>query len=98
MAETASDPGLLRDGERMKLSVQGKDAEWTDEIREKWEAVKADWKPAKPPEPQFPVYYVWSCNYFRPRPYVDEYNRGSPDEGFVYTTSDRKVWQSIINR
>ena len=25
------------------------------------------------------------ANYFEPRPWVDEYNRGSPYEGFCYT-------------
>lgn len=37
------------------------------------------------------------ANYFAPRPYVDEYNRGSNREGFTYTVQPgnhvcQKTW------
>ena len=34
---------------------------------------------------------IVTANYFEPRLYRDEYNRGSDREGIVYTTSRREV-------
>jgi hypothetical protein len=85
-------------GDPMETAINGKAAEWTDEIRAKWEAATQD---APPP---FDAQLVLSANYFTPRPYVDEYNRGSQDEGFVYTMKRPNgagvpgVWQCLIEQ
>ncbi len=73
----------------MKTQINGKDADWTDEIQTKWDAV-AEAEDA-------PEGTVVSSNYFTPRPWRNEYDRGSPDEGFTYVVN-RSVWQVIINR
>lgn len=36
-------------------------------------------------------YIVTHANYYEPRPYVDQYNRGSAERGFVYTLQTRQV-------
>lgn len=36
---------------------------------------------------------VICANYFQPRPYVDQYNRGSKKAGFTFTTSHLSVGQ-----
>jgi hypothetical protein len=66
--------------ERIITSINGKDAEWTPEIWEKWNRTMAGIKDQRP---------VTRSNYFTPRPYVDEYNSGSDYEGFTYV---RKAW------
>ena len=58
----------------MKTLINGKDAEWTPEIRAEWDAAMAERPPA-----------VFVCaNYYTPRPYRNEYDRGWSDRGFVY--------------
>jgi hypothetical protein len=88
--ETTRDEVMLRDAEVMEVFVQGKDGEWDDEIRAKWETAKASWAGTDPT-------YVFRCNYFRPRASKHEHDKGCPDEGFVYTTTDWKVVMVVIN-
>lgn len=57
----------------MKTMINGKPSEWSAEIQAKWDAIER------------PEGMVNSVNYFAPRPYVDEYNRGDLKEGFTYT-------------
>jgi hypothetical protein len=59
---------------RVKTSINGKPAEWSPEVWALW----AEMMVAKEPE------RVEKANYYTPRPYVDEYNRGSDKKGFVY--------------
>lgn len=72
-----------------QTSINGKPAAWSPEILALWQAKLAgkDW--SRP---------VTHANYFTPRPAVDEYNRGSDREGFVYTLAGRDVcilqWRS----
>lgn len=74
----------------MQLSICGKQVdEWSSEVIEKWQAVIS--------EPNMPEGTVTACNYFTPRPWRNEYDRGSKEEGFVYTIN-RHVWQVIINQ
>jgi len=76
----------------MKRQINGVDAPWPTEVIEKWLAVMKS--PGAPKEN--PV----QANYFTPRPYVDQYNRGSSAEGFVYTFyrgGEAKVVQVNIN-
>lgn len=75
----------------MKTSTNGQPAEWTDEIKLKWKGATKTWPPDD-------VTHVTHANYFTPRPYVDEYNRGSKEEGFVYTLNHRRVCQIVIGR
>lgn len=60
-----------------RTMVMGEDAPWDDEIKKLWNARVA---------PLFKEGETCSCaGFFRPRPWVDEYNRGSPYFGFTYT-------------
>ena len=77
----------------MITSINGKPADWTPEIWQLWHtlAEKADPK-------AFDFAKVERANYYTPRPYVDQYNRGSEYEGFTYvvvgTDGYKHVWQS----
>ncbi len=64
----------------MRTSINGKPAEWTPAIWAKWHT----FLDAVDPKHVVGV-TVLDANYFVPRPRVDEYNRGSREEGFVYT-------------
>jgi hypothetical protein len=60
----------------MRTLIQGKSAVWTLEIEALWEQLVV---------PRMsPGETISMANYYAPRPYVDEYNRGSDKEGFVY--------------
>lgn len=60
-----------------ETTINGVKAKWSKEIDDKWaEVVKIHFKDEKRP--------CSDANYFTPRPYVDQYNRGSDSEGFVY--------------
>ncbi len=76
---------------KIKTSINGKPAEWTEEIKAKWEAALAN---AKLTEGEV----VTNCNYFTPRPWRNEYDRGSAEEGFTYTTNYRHVYVGVIAR
>lgn len=65
----------------MRTLINGKPAEWTPKIRSLWES-KRD------PEVEG---VISDLNYFTPRPWRNEYDRGSPMEGFVYTVNGRQV-------
>ncbi len=69
----------------MTTLIRGKASDWTPEIWELWSLLTLS------------CGRVLQANYFTPRPYVDEYNRGDPCWGFVYvcwnnTTLTRQVW------
>lgn len=64
--------------------------DWTEEIWAKWKWVEqtfdgVDWSSVDD-----------SANYFYPRPFVDEWNRESPYEGFVYTARPSKGGQKTV--
>lgn len=86
----------------MQTQINGKAAAWTAEIHAKWETAVADWAEADPRK-RDPA-RVTQSNYFTPRPYVDQYNRGSETEGFTFTVDSGsayrgpEVWQTIIAR
>jgi hypothetical protein len=61
-----------------RTTVNGVKAEWTDAIRAMWAQVVSMHFDGE-------TRNVEDANYYTPRPYVDEYNRGSYDSGFVYT-------------
>lgn len=65
----------------MKTSLNGKEAEWPEVVRVRFEELMAERPPAN----------ITSAAYAARRPYVDEYNRGSNEHGFVYTIDERKV-------
>ena len=71
----------------MQTSVNGKEAPWTEDIEAKWREVAL-------PE-GVSTGDVKSCNYFTPRPYVDTYNKGSREEGFVFTVKNTQSWMEI---
>jgi hypothetical protein len=68
-------------GTRVRTSIDGKPADWPAEVREEFDRLMA----ARPPA------NVTDANYFTPKPWVDEYNRGHKDRGFVYTIDGRHV-------
>jgi len=70
--------------------VNGKPAEWTDDICKLWQLVIAAHFEGE-------TRSVSRANYFTPRPYVDEYNSGSNQSGFTYTVG-RDVCQHIFPR
>jgi len=71
----------------MRTSINGKRKEWPQEVKDMWrqaqETMDADVR-------ELPIS---AANYFTPRPYVDQYNRGDPRHGFTYTVQERKVYQ-----
>ncbi len=69
----------------MRTQINGKDADWTQEIQDKWDAVKKGTT-------------ILSCNYFTPHPYANEYDQARGEEGFVYTDNRHKVLYCIIER
>ncbi len=79
----------------MKTQINGKDAQWTDAIRAKWDSTIVG-----APGDQRPII---SANYCTPRPYVDNYNAGSREEGFTFVKrgsayAGDSVYQTIIRR
>lgn len=69
----------------LTTTINTKEAEWTGHIWSLWHAAFA----GADHDPDLAV----SANYFTPRPYRNEYDRGSDREGFVYVTRDRRVFQ-----
>lgn len=59
----------------MTTKINGEAAEWPEDV---W----AKWRKAMDGLPELPTL---SANYYTPRPYVDEWNRGRDTSGFVYT-------------
>ena len=63
------------------MLVSGVEQRWTNEIFVAW---------SKHVVPLFKEGETCSdANYFTPRPYVDEYNKGSPYYGFTYTVQPK---------
>jgi hypothetical protein len=60
----------------METTINGKPAEWTQAIKDLWEKLVVP-RIGKGET-------ITTANYYSPRPFVDEYNRGSNKEGFVY--------------
>jgi len=77
--------------ETMTTTINGQPADWPGDVWAKWYTV------ANEADPKLTTEDVSTANYFTPRPYVDEYNRGSREEGFVYTVG-RRVYQAIVKR
>jgi hypothetical protein len=68
----------------MVTSINGKEAAWTSEIESLWQE-----RVVRTGGRHFMESEVRRANYFTPRPPVDEWNRGSAEEGFVYTHPNR---------
>ena len=74
----------------MVRSVNGLEVDkWPPEVEAMWQQVRAS---EDAPEGE-----VSHANYFTPRPHRNEYDRGSSDEGFVYTMG-RKVLIAWLKR
>lgn len=73
---------------KMKTLVQGKEEKWTPEIHAKWKKAMSIFPDRDD---------VSESNYFTPRPYNNEYDTGSKEEGFTYVLK-RNVCQVIISR
>ena len=71
----------------MITSIRGKEAEWPREVWDLWESL-ADGRPDGK---------VWRANYYTPRPYVDEYNRGSTAHGFTYIILGKDVYDARLD-
>lgn len=59
----------------MKTSINGREAEWSEEIRDRWDSTELNRAEG----------VITSANWYTARPYQDEYSTGSTKEGFVYT-------------
>jgi len=66
----------------MQMMIKGEPAAWTPAIQALW---------AKTMEGK-DVSEVVGANYFTPRLYVDQYNRGSDKEGFCYWNKRHQVF------
>lgn len=66
-----------------RTTVRGVEADWTPEIWEKWD--KREDLTDKTDQPLV----VLTANYYTPRPYVDDYSRGSTKEGFTFVIGSR---------
>jgi hypothetical protein len=62
----------------MQTQINGKDAPWPPDLYDAWNRVMDGQDDDRP---------VVRCNYFTPRPYQDDYDRGSDKWGFTYTRS-----------
>ena len=67
----------------LKTTVNGKESPWTV-------AIQAEWVKRVLPSLQN-HHHVTAANYYTPRPYRDEYDRGSVAYGFTYTINGRHV-------
>jgi hypothetical protein len=67
----------------VRTAINGKDRAWPEEIQQLWHTRVEN------ADPKWLNVKIEYANYFTPRPYVDEYNRGSRQAGFTYTV--RKV-------
>ena len=69
----------------MHESIRGEPSAWTPEIKAMWD------ERVVPSLEEGQV--VNRANYFTPRPWRNEYDRGSAEEGFVYTIG-RSVYRT----
>lgn len=76
----------------MNTSVNGKRCEWSAEIWAKWRKVEKDIPLCGQRVPR-----VTDANYFTPRPFRSEWDRGDLKEGFTYADNFRRVLQVCIN-
>jgi len=76
----------------MTTTINSQPADWPPEVWAKWHTFAEHADPKLTDDP------VRGANYFTPRPYVDEYNTGSRDEGFVYWTAGRHVYIVTVSR
>lgn len=74
---------------QMITTVNARATPWPEVIWQKWESCR----PMNDNGTPAPVTY---SNYFTPRPYMNEYDRGSKEEGFVYILHG-SVWVVVIN-
>jgi hypothetical protein len=70
-----------------RTTINGKDAVWPENVVALWQSIMANVDDERP---------VTNANFFTPRPYVDEYNRGSKEAGFVYIRA-RDVFIRKVN-
>jgi len=68
---------MMKNDQIERVAVNASNVEdWPDRAKELWDKHVA---------PRFEEgERCTAANYYTPRPYVDDYNRGSSDEGFVY--------------
>lgn len=74
----------------MKTMINGKDREWPAEVQAKWASF------VETSGLDFETVPVTMSNYYYPRPFKDEYNMGSRNEGFVYTLGGHTVCMKTI--
>jgi hypothetical protein len=63
---------------------------WTPEIEDKWEGVLRNHAPL--PEGEI----ITRVNYYDERPWLNEHDTGSGDEGFVFLTNRRNVYGVVF--
>ena len=74
----------------MRTSVNAKPCNWEADIHRKWDAA------SNPDAEELDGAVIVSSNYFTPRPWRNEYDRGCGDEGFCFVTSRRGVYTVTI--
>jgi hypothetical protein len=76
----------------MRTTINGAEADWNEAIWQLWHTHVdlAD------PKHSDAGARITDANYFTPRPYVDEYNRGDTKEGFTVTVG-RAVHMVVIS-
>jgi len=77
-----------------RIAVNGNfDADWSLKVWKLWHAATKDsFKPDQ---------WVSSANYYTPRPYRNEYDRGSDKEGFLFVIQPGQhvcFWERVDNR
>jgi hypothetical protein len=79
----------------LHTSINGKESPWSEDVWRLWRTFVHE------ADPKFYALHGMPtrANYFTPRPYVDEYNRGSETAGFVWVAgkNGRTVYQTIIH-
>jgi len=76
----------------MRTSINGQVAEWNETIWQLWHT-HVDLADPKLSDAEA---RISDANYFTPRPYVDEYNRGDTKTGFT-VTQGRAVHMIVIS-
>jgi hypothetical protein len=73
----------------MIKTINGRDGVWPKRAEREWRKLTAAWKTED-------VEACTRVNYFTPRPYRNEYNRGSEEEGFIYIIRGSVCYHHIL--
>ena len=80
-----------------ETSINAKPSVWSGDIWRKWRQVARGINGAWAKIGKGPA-VVTHANYYTPRPYMNEYDRGSKAEGFIYTINFRHIFDAHITK